>query len=295
MKLTSLVVLIGSFTVLTIGGFAQAAPPTVAAATPSTSKYSDQLAQNLSDFDPKADFPRERREQAYAKMLEAQRNIYKMNLQRTRSGQAMYADLARTALLRTLQFFPGLSEAYVSLAEVSLVTSSDLNDASALCSLAVRLNKDSIGRHKCLGRILTRQSGLRGQVIDEKIAVKAISEWKEAARLDPRSAEAWALLGELYERTGRTQEAIEPFRKWIAASAPLDTLWFRIIIGGRAEELSPDQAPQRLAGVLIRLGRIDEAVGVLCEVLSADPDNSDAMAQIQEAIETGGPDSAAKV
>ena len=37
------------------------------------------------------------------------------------------------------------------------------------------------------------------------MSAKAIAEWKQVVRLDPRNAEAWALLGELYDRTGASR------------------------------------------------------------------------------------------
>ena len=263
--------------------------------TPSSLNLSEQLSKKLESYDNNAGVERTRREQAYVKLFEAQRAIYRMQLQRTQNGRALFADLARAALIASLESDPGLSESYVALAEVSILTSLELDEPVALCTLAIKLNKDSIGGHKFLARLLTKQSGLRGSTIDADISARAIQEWKEVTRLDPRNAEAWSLLSEFYESTGRTNEAIESLRKWVAASTPVDSGWFRQIVGGRPEELLPEQAPQRLSGALIRAGRTREAVEILAQQLSDDPDNADVMAQVQEAFETAKPDATAAV
>ena len=273
--------------------FAQVPPVPAPVSTPSTVKLSDALIKNLDGYDAKTGVPREKREQAYARLLEAQRSIYRMLSQRTEAGAKMYADLARTSLVSSLDYDPGLAESYVALAEISILTSTDLNEAIVLCSIATKLNKNSMGGHKFLARLLTKRSGLRTMSIDPQISAKAIEEWKEVTRLDPRNAEAWALLSEFYERTDKTNESIEALRRWVSASSPLDSAWFRQIIGGRPEELMPEQAPMRLAGALVRAGRTREATDILSQQLSDDPDNTDVMAQIEEAIDTAKPETQA--
>ena len=273
--------------------FSQAPSEPPSAAKPLTAKLSDRLIKNLAGYDANAGVPREKREQGYAKLLEAQRSIYRMLSQRTQAGATMFADSARASLISSLEYDPGLSEGYVALAEISILTSTDPNEAIVLCSIATKLNKDSIGGHKFLARLLTKRSGLRTMTVDHEVAAKAINEWKEVTRLDPRNAEAWALLGEFYERTDKTNESIEALRRWVSASSPLDSGWFRQIIGGRPEELLPEQAPMRLAAALVRAGRTREATDILSQQLSDDPDNSDVMAQIEEAIETAKPETQA--
>ena len=256
-------------------------------------KLSEQLTQILQNYDRGA-VSRAKREQAYAKLLEAQRSIYRMQTQRTQSGLAMFAGQGRGAILESLQYDPGLSECYVALVELTLITSSDLDEASSLSSLAIKLNKDSIGGHKFLARLLTRKSGLTGASIDWEIATKAIQEWNEVTRLDPRNAEGWALLSELYDRTGRSDDAIGALRKWVAASMPVDAGWFQRIVGGRPEELLPEQAPFHLASALSRAGRTREAVEVLVQQLSDDPNNADIMAQIQDVVGMAKPEAIAQ-
>jgi len=281
------------------GGFTAFSQTTAPSPSPvigsmTTARTFEEVAKILAAYDPAKDITRERRQQAYGKLFEAERFLYQMYIQRSRAAQNLFAEQSRASLIETLRIDPTLSEAYVSLAEISLLTSTDLDEASSLCRTAIRFNKNSIGGHKFLARILTKQSGLRGLQMDDKKMAEAINEWKEVTRLDPRSAEAWALLSEFYERTDRKQEAIDSLRKWVAASSPLDAGWFRQIVGGRPEEISPDEAQPRLSSALVRAGRTEEAVDLLSQMLADDPDNSDYMAQIQEAVELADPKNIAK-
>lgn len=285
---TSLLFIVFAIGLLIWPASGQTAPtPTPA---PSAEKLSEQLSVAVENYDVKVGVSTESRRQAYAKLLEAQRYIYRMLMQRTQSGLSMYADQARTALLASLQYDPGISESYVALAELTLLTSSDFNEASALCSLATKLNKDSIGGHKFLARILTKQTGFLGPRTDSEIAAKAIREWKEVVRLDPRNAEAWAMLSELYDRTGKANDEIDALKRWEAASMSSDAGWFRRIVGGRPEELMPEQAPSRLAFALGKAGRTKEAIEVLAQQLSDDPDNTEILAQVDEIIGTAKPE-----
>ena len=291
MKTIDIGLLIVALTGSGLSAYSQApAPsPSPAAVASSSPRIFEEVAQILSGYDAKTDISRERRQQAYSKLFEAERFLYQMFYQRSRAGQVAFADKARSSFIETLRLDPTLSEAYVSLVEISLLTSTDIDEAASLCRTAIRFNKNSVGGHKFLARILTKQSGLRGLQLDEKKALEAIGEWNEVTRLDPRSAEAWAMLSEFYERTDRKQEAIDSLRKWVAASSPLDAGWYRQIIGGRPEEISPEEAQTRLSSALVRAGRTEEAIDLLSQMLADDPDNSDYMAQVQEAIELADP------
>jgi tetratricopeptide (TPR) repeat protein len=201
-------------------GLSQTPSPT---ATPE--KLSGELTAKLqSAGNPESIVPSERAT-AYAKLLEAQRNIVLFRTQRTQAGRVQFAELARKALVASLTADPFLSEPYVALAEIELMSASpDVEEAVALTSLAVKLNKDSIGGHEFLARLLTRQSGLRGRGLNTAVAARAIEEWRETARLEPRRAEAWAMLGELYTRVDKHSDAVEAYRRWMASTTPVDTI-----------------------------------------------------------------------
>jgi tetratricopeptide (TPR) repeat protein len=277
-------ILAAFFVICGTTAFSQAVPPGV---SPSPAKLSAILAEKLSQVDRDKEVSREDREQAYRKLLEGQRNLWRMRYQRTQAGRMLFAEQARTALITSLDVDPTLSEPYVALTELSLMISpNDIEEAAALSSIAVRLNKDSIGGHKFYARLLTRQSKARGPSPDIALIAKAIDEWKEVTRLDPRNAEAWSMLSELYEKTGKTSDSIEALQKWVASTSTVDSGWYRQIVGGQAEDIAPENAAPRLSSALIAAGRHQEAIAVLTQILSDDPDNQEVFGQIERAIQS---------
>src|SRR6185369_7433763 len=122
--------------------------------------------------------------------------------------------------------------------------------------------------------------------IDKGFADKATTEWKEVARLDPRSAEAWAFLSELYSLDGDTDEQLSALRKWVAAAVPVDTQFYRGIM--RLGDLSPERASVKLGRSLVAAGKTSEAISVISEVIADNPDYDEAIDILQEAIEGAG-------
>ena len=87
---------------------------------------------------------------------------------------------------------------------------------------------------------------------------KAIIEYKNALKIEPRSAELQYQLGQAYSKNGQLQQAFPSFRK--------------------AVELSPDYAPAQLALGRLYLGakRFDDATKAAQAVLAKDPENAGA-------------------
>jgi len=273
------VLILGFILATGFSAYSQSPSPSV---TPA--KLSVELTAKLQTAGDAASITPAERAAAYVKLMEAQRNIWRFRTQRTPTGRAQYADLAQKSLVASLTADPFLSEPYVALAEMNLMSSApDLEEAVALTSLAVKLNRDSIGGHKFLARLLTRKSGLRARNIDTAVAARAIEEWREVARLEPRSAEAWAMLGELYSRSDKQAEAAEAYRRWIASAAPVDTIWYRALLGGQAEDLMPENAGPKLAASLVAMKKPEEAIRVLADLLSDDPDNYQLFTEIRDA------------
>src|SRR6478672_4361534 len=133
----TLLIIFSTGAALNIPASAQTSPTSTPAPT---EKLSEQLSKNLQKYDPNAGVSREKREMAYGKLFEAQRNISRMMAQRTQSGMEAFAGQARSAILESLQFDPGISESYVALVELTLITSSDFNEALSLSLLATKLN-----------------------------------------------------------------------------------------------------------------------------------------------------------
>ncbi|HEX9962268.1 MAG TPA: hypothetical protein VGB00_15145, partial [Pyrinomonadaceae bacterium] len=243
-------------------------PPPIAAPTP---RLSTALAQNLERMQSQG-VPRERREQAYASLLEGQRHIWTMSRQRSQSAFNAGAQAARQALQKSVELDPTLAEGYTALSELVLTTPpNDIEEAIALANLAAKVNPNSYGARRILARLYTIKSRLNGGVLDADWTQKAIGEWKEIARLDPRSAEAWAFLSEFYNRTNRGSERIDALERWLASATPLETRFYLTVMGAR-ENLSPESASLKLGAALIKADRSREAVEVLSRVVADEPD-----------------------
>ena len=174
---------------------------------------------------------RERRAQAYAKLLEGQR--YLMSSRRSRSSERSLQS-AREAFAQAAQLDPALAEAHTALAELAFFRE-DLEQAEREATAAIRINRDNFGAHRLLSRIYVLRSGLPEGKIDRTAADRAINELQEVVRLDSNNAEAWALLGELYSATNREREAINAYMRWAAAPVAIDGRIFQAITQGRLE------------------------------------------------------------
>lgn len=210
---------------------------------------------------------RERRQQAYAKLLEGQRY-----LARTRSGTLRRSGLqtAQEAFRQAAQLDPNLAEAHTALAEIAFLLQ-ESEQAESAATTAVRIDRDNFGAHRILSRIYSLRSGLAEGKLDRPRADQAVAELREVLRLDPNDAESLALLGEFYFATDRNDEAIDTFRRLVAAPAPIDSRFFEAIMPGR--NLSPDAAAARLGESLLRVGRTAEAIDAIRQAISLAPDN----------------------
>ncbi|HEU4597177.1 MAG TPA: tetratricopeptide repeat protein, partial [Pyrinomonadaceae bacterium] len=189
---------------------------------------------------------RERRAQAYAKLLEGQR--YYM---RSRTG-AMTVEtlrLAQQAFRKAAELDPTLSEAHTALGEMAFLFLDDLAQAEQEGLTAVRINPDNLGARRLLSRIYALKSNLAEEKLDRAFADKAIAELKEVIRLRPSDAEAWALLAEFHLALGREKEAVEALSTWATLPAATDGRFYQVVSRGR--ELSPDAANARLGEVLL--------------------------------------------
>ncbi|HEY8560679.1 MAG TPA: tetratricopeptide repeat protein [Pyrinomonadaceae bacterium] len=247
------------------------APP-VRTPTPSPSpKLSETLTKTLDNLS-KDEISRERREQAYSKLLEGQRYIWGMTRQRGQ-GVASNVRLAKQSLQKAVELNPRLAEGYTALAELALSTPpTDINEAVALAAIAVKIDKNNFGALRILSRLYTIKSGLNDGKLDEANTQKAIGAWKEIARLDPRNAEAWAFLSEYYKRTNRHDERIAALQNWQSSATPVETRFYRTVLGNQ-ENLSPEGATAKLGEALYDAGRIPESVEVLNQAVADDPDN----------------------
>lgn len=237
---------------------------------------------------------RQKREQAYAKLLAGQRFL--LDLRRGEGGAdaAPTVRLAKQAFQDAVQLDPTLAEAYTALAEIALFyPPRNIDEAVKQARVAISVNRNNFGAHQLLSRIYALKSGLSSKELDRANAELAVAALQEVARLSPNDAEAWALLGEMYLALGRTDEAIKALTRWSVAPAADDPRFFQTITGGR--ELTPDAAAARLGEALIRAGRAREAVAAIRRALSLDPQNAAYEELLGRAVEASGADDAATI
>ncbi|MFN6964025.1 MAG: tetratricopeptide repeat protein [Pyrinomonadaceae bacterium] len=257
---------------------AQTPPPSPVA----RQKLSETLARNLAERSGAA-VSAEERGRAYAKVLEGQRYLLRTNA--AGAGAAAVARQARAAFQAALQVDPTIAEAYTALAEITLrIPPSDIDESVALASLAVKVDPNNFGARRLLARLYTYKSNLNSGRLEPAMAALAIEQWREVTRLDPRNAEGWAFLAELYAPTDLDSH-IDALRKWVAAAAPIDTGFYRQVMGSGAD-LSPERASLKLGKALVRAGQAAEAVEVLSLLVADEPDNEDAIGELRDALTT---------
>jgi tetratricopeptide (TPR) repeat protein len=256
---------------------AQESKPAQSAASSSSSSTTAQPQQRQSS-------ERERRAQAYAKVLEGQRYLTEMR----RGGNSATLRLSREAFQQAATLDPRLAEAHTALAEIAFYYPPQDFDAAILeGTSATRADPDNFGGHHVLSRVYTIKSGLREGSLNRPFADLAVKELKEVVRLDRNNAEAWALLGEFHHASGRTQEALDAWTKWAAAPASTDTRFFQYITN---RELSPDVASARLAEALLAAGRTNEALTAIRRAIALNPENREYGELLVQAIDAGGID-----
>jgi tetratricopeptide (TPR) repeat protein len=227
---------------------------------------------------------REARAKAYAKLLEGQRYVSRAKSTGGISREGLAT--AQEAFREAARLDPALAEAHTALAEIAFFFVDDSAQAESEAQAAVKIDADNFGAHRLLSRLYSLRAGLDPSKLKREDAEKAISELKEVLRLDATDPEALALVGEFYHLTGREAEAVEAFKRWVAAPATVDTRFYQVVTQGG--ELSSDAALARLAEAYLRAGRTGEAIAALRQALAADPDNRNYLALLEEAIRQGG-------
>lgn len=225
---------------------------------------------------------RERRAQAYAKLLEGQRYF-----ETVRGSAASVETLrrAQAAFRQAAELDASLAEAHTALAEIALFFD-DLQQSETEGQTAARLNPDNYGAHRILSRVYTLKSKLVEDKLDPVAADKAVAELREVIRLHPNDAEGWALLAEFYAATGREKEAIEALRTWATLPASVEDRFYKAITRGR--NLTPDAANGRLGELLLRAGQTEAAIAAFRRAISIEPENASYLKLLGDALETKG-------
>ena len=265
------------------GNLGDATSRPAASPTPAI-KMAEKYAQIIAAIPPGKEVPQKQRAEAYAKLFEAQRMIWKATRVRSSRSSASSAQLAGEALRAAVALDPKLAEAYTALAELSLNTgTTDLDETIAFAQIAIKLEPDNFGAHRILARLFTFRSRLAGDKLDPAFVDKAIAQWKEVGRLDPRNAEAWAFLAEIYDRTGKADLHIEALRKWLSSATPIETQFYEQLLG-RGSSLEPESASLKLGPALLKAGKTREAIKVLSTLVADHPDNVQAIEILRQAV-----------
>ncbi|HQU86829.1 MAG TPA: tetratricopeptide repeat protein, partial [Pyrinomonadaceae bacterium] len=250
-----------------------------------TPRLSSILGQNL-ESSKQTGVSREKREQAFAKLLEGQRYIWNSSRLRSQSGISGNSRLARLAFQQAVELDPTLAEGYTALAELAISSPpNDIEEAIMLANIAVKIEPRNFGAHRILARLYTFKSRLNDGVLDKTFAEKAINEWKEITKLDPRNAEGWAFLSEFYAQTDKPNDQIEALQKWVASATPLETQFYRRVMGGDGN-LMPESATLKLGSALLKSGKNKEALEIFSQVVADDPENNEAIEKLREVVNT---------
>lgn len=232
------------------------------------------------------DDARSRREQAYLKLMEGQRHIWKSQRLQTQAGKANSLRLAKAAFQKAVEIDPTLAEGYTVLAELAVTLPPvDLDEAIRLAAQAVKIDKQNFGGHRMLARLYTIKSRINGDALDQVFAERAVAAWREVTRLDPRNAEGWAFLSEFAERNGQPSTQIEALRSWVSSAPALDVQFYERVIGGSAS-LNPETASMKLAAALAKDGKRDEAATILSALIADDAGNDEAIAMLGELVDS---------
>ncbi len=227
---------------------------------------------------------------AYTKLLEGERYLWRVKNARGRRNAAVQQQnirSARLALQDAVAANPRLAEAYTALAELAITAPpTDVDEAIELASLALTIKKDNFGARRILARLYTFKSGLGSRSLDSANSAKAVDEWKFVASLDPRYMEAWAFLAEFYERQDNHPERIAALEKWRSSASAIDTQFYRQMTGGRST-LSPETATLKLGEALLKIGKTQQAIEILAEVVADEPENATAVELLRDAIQSG--------
>jgi tetratricopeptide (TPR) repeat protein len=251
----------------------------------------DQLTLEIAKLPSKDSISREDRAKALGLLASAQRNFVQMRT-RNQSVFLSNANSAREQLLESAKLDPTNAEVYTALADLAQIISPfDYADSEKLARFAIAIDPENQGANRTLSRILVVRSELSSMLFNEQIAKEAVVYLQKLTQFDRRNAEAWALLSEIYNRLGLADERLKALEGWVASAMPLDGRFFESVIGQGAD-LSPEAAALPLAEAYLDKGMVREALERLNAVINADPDDSDALALLQEALEIADSESA---
>jgi tetratricopeptide (TPR) repeat protein len=207
------------------------------------------------------------RQKAYLKFIEARR--LKGEAQRINS-RSLLEDAIR-AFRETIQLDPIASEPHVDLGEIYFFYLNQPNLAEGEAQEAIRLDPQNVNGHLLMARLriftARSDSNVRPTLLD-----RAITAYEKVAELDPKNAEAWAFLSELYGMKNQMAKQIPALEKWAGAPVPTEQFFYQTLMSA---ELTPDRAYYQLSQIYLSQGRNSEAIDAARRAYEMNPDVGD--------------------
>lgn len=202
---------------------------------------------------------------------------------------------------KVIQLDPSQPEPHVALGTLYL-QNRNVRDAETEARQALKLNDDSIGAHRLLGRILVSE-GLGGAGNKDKIQ-EAIVHFLQVVRLDKNDAEGWKLLGALYSAQNESDNALKAYQNLISTGLAnfsdyyeIARLYYRKQQYREASQAArqafeqSDNNPQAgllLADSLLRSGQTSEAIDIFQMSLKDNPQSESLVFGLCEALVRAG-------
>jgi tetratricopeptide (TPR) repeat protein len=209
------------------------------------------------------------RRQAYMRFIEARR--LRGEIQRLRNSTRLL-DEAIKAYKEAIQLDPAAADPHVDLGELYFFFFQNRRDlAEAEAREALRLDPDCVDAHLLLARLhiyaVRIERNWRPSLVEQ-----AIRAYEKVAELDPKHAEAWAMLADLYGTKNDTDRQIRALEKWAGAPIPNDTLFYNSVMNG---DLSADQAHYQLSRLYLSRGKNGEAILAASRAYVSNPESND--------------------
>ncbi|MGH9844347.1 MAG: tetratricopeptide repeat protein [Blastocatellia bacterium] len=207
------------------------------------------------------------RRQAYQRFIEAQR--LKGEALRTRNARLL--EDAVKVYKETIQLDPSAAEPHVDLGEIYFFYQSRRDLARAEALEAVKLDPNCTGGRLLLARLYLFSARSENNP-QPALLDRALREYEKVAELDPRQAEAWAMLAELYAMKNDAARQAHALEKWAGAPIPNDTVFYNRVMNA---DLASDQAWYKLSQLYLGQNRNAEAVAAARRAYESNPESND--------------------
>lgn len=161
---------------------------------------------------------------------------------------------------------------------------------------AIKLDPQSSGGHKLLGRILRDEAVSAG---DKNLARQSIEEFKQVVAIDDIDLEAWQSLATLYAMTDQKEEFMQALRRWSSNDPTADQAFYQLAAlhfekreyrqaaenAARALVVNPNnESAIMLARSLLALGQARESLQTYRDAMARDPKSVDLQISYSEAL-----------